>query len=180
MNELWLFLTFLQIGFFAYGGTYGSMASLEYGILGRNWLSSEQFTALFAANALLPGAFEGNVAAFSGFQAAGMAGLAIALCGLTLPSFVYTAAIVHCRAWFATAQPRKNILPLLRLLAPAFVVAAGYGMASSGAFGSLTEHPWHFGVSAFLCLSTLLGITVFRIRALVMLMLSGIAGIFLF
>ena len=87
MNLLTLFLTFLQIGAFSFGGGYASLPLIELEIITkRNWLTHETFAELLAIVEMTPGPIAVNTATFIGFKVGGVGGAALATLGVvTVP-----------------------------------------------------------------------------------------------
>lgn len=84
-----LFLLFLKIGLFTFGGGY-AMISLIRGefVEKRQWISSEEFTDMIAISESTPGPLAINSATYVGYKLGGFWGALCATIGVVLPSFV--------------------------------------------------------------------------------------------
>ena len=88
MIYLHLFIEFLRIGVFAFGGGLATLPFL-YELAGRTgWFTVEDVSFMIALAETTPGPIAVNMATYAGFQAAGILGGAMATLGLTLPPIV--------------------------------------------------------------------------------------------
>ena len=75
MITLQLFLSFLQIGLFSFGGGYAAMPLLQEQLVARNsWLSVQEFADLVTIAEMTPGPIAVNAATFVGTKLAGLPG----------------------------------------------------------------------------------------------------------
>ena len=83
-----LFLVFLKIGAFTFGGGYAMIALLENEFVEkRDWLEQKEFMDMVAIAESTPGPVAVNSATYIGYKMAGTAGAAVATLGVCLPSF---------------------------------------------------------------------------------------------
>ena len=83
-----LFLVFLKIGAFTFGGGYAMIALLENEFVEkRGWLEQKEFMDMVAIAESTPGPVAVNSATYIGYKMAGAAGAAVATLGVCLPSF---------------------------------------------------------------------------------------------
>lgn len=86
---LTLFLTFLKIGAFTFGGGYAMIALLEAEfVTKRKWLDKDEFLNIVAIAESTPGPIAINAATYIGYKNAGVLGSAAATVGVVLPSFI--------------------------------------------------------------------------------------------
>ena len=88
MIYLELFLTFLQIGTFSFGGGYGMISLMREKALMHGWLSEEELLNMIAVAESTPGPIAVNMATFVGAAEGGVLGALVATLGVVLPSFV--------------------------------------------------------------------------------------------
>ena len=94
MIYLELFLTFLQIGAFSFGGGYAMIALLENEFVAKKkWIEKDEFLDVAAIAESTPGPIAINAATYIGYKNAGMIGSMIATLGICIPSFVIIYAI---------------------------------------------------------------------------------------
>ena len=88
MIYLQLFLEFLKIGLFTFGGGYAMIPLVRETVLSRNWLSESQFLNMIGVSEVTPGPIAINMATYVGSTQGGFLGSLVATIGVVLPSFV--------------------------------------------------------------------------------------------
>lgn len=83
-----LFITFFKIGAFTIGGGYAMLPLIQREVVGRGWMTEEEFFDLFAVTQSLPGAFAINISIFIGYKTKKFFGALICMLGTALPSFL--------------------------------------------------------------------------------------------
>lgn len=84
-----LFLTFMKIGAFTFGGGYAMIPIIEEEVTKkRKWITELEIMDVIAISESTPGPIAVNTATYVGYKVAGIAGGIIATIGLTIPSFV--------------------------------------------------------------------------------------------
>lgn len=102
---LQLFLTFLKIGAFTFGGGWAMISIIEREIVDKHrWISREEFLDLLAISQSMPGILAVNISVSIGDKLRGFKGSAVAALGTILPSFLIILAI----AIFLTPDIIKN------------------------------------------------------------------------
>ena len=94
MIYLQLFLTFLKIGVFNFGGGYAMIPLIRESVLGYGWMSEEQILNFIAVAESTPGPIAVNMATFVGASQGGVLGALVATLGVVLPSFIIILLIV--------------------------------------------------------------------------------------
>ena len=91
---LTLFLTFLKIGAFTFGGGYAMIPIIEKEMVEKHkWIKSEDILDIFAIAESTPGPIAINSATFIGYKIGGVFGSFCATFGVVLPSFVIISII---------------------------------------------------------------------------------------
>ncbi len=91
---LTLFLTFLKIGAFTFGGGYAMIPIIEKEIVDKHgWIKSEDILDIFAIAESTPGPIAINSATFIGYKIGGFFGAFCATFGVVLPSFTIISII---------------------------------------------------------------------------------------
>lgn len=88
MIYLELFLSFLKVGLFSFGGAYGAIPLIREVVLSHGWISDEQITYMIAVSESTPGPIMVNLATYVGNVQAGIFGAFVATLGVVLPSFI--------------------------------------------------------------------------------------------
>ena len=87
--KLDLFLTFMKIGAFTFGGGYAMIPLIQKEVVERKqWASEEEILDVVAIAESTPGPIAVNASTFIGYRTAGFWGAVCATGGLALPSFV--------------------------------------------------------------------------------------------
>ena len=97
MKELWqIFLTFLKIGAFTFGGGYAMIPLIQKeAVENHKWISDEDILNVVAIAESTPGPIAINAATFVGYQVAGFTGAVVATLGVVLPSFLIILGIAY-------------------------------------------------------------------------------------
>ena len=83
-----LFITFLKIGAFTFGGGYAMIALLENEFVEKKkWLEKSEFLDMVAVAESTPGPVAINSATYIGYKIAGFAGAAMSTLAVCIPSF---------------------------------------------------------------------------------------------
>lgn len=130
MNELLslcteLFLRFLKIGTFSFGGGYASLALIrEEAVSTAGWLTDADFAGLCAIAEITPGPIALNAASFTGWQTAGLAGALSATLGVLLPSVCIVSLLAALLTKYGSHPLLHQILVSLRPVICAMVAYA--------------------------------------------------------
>lgn len=102
---LGLFLTFLKIGAFTFGGGWAMISIIEREVVDKHhWLNKKEFLDILAVAQTLPGILAVNISAAIGDKLKGVKGSVVAALGTILPSFLIILSI----AIFLTPEMIKN------------------------------------------------------------------------
>ena len=85
-----LFIGFLKVGLFAFGGAYGAIPLIRDVVLSYGWIEDEMLTYMIAVSESTPGPIMVNLATYVGSSQAGFRGALIATTAVVLPSFIIT------------------------------------------------------------------------------------------
>ncbi len=88
MILLKLFLTFLKIGAFTFGGGYAMLPLIQEEVMKNNWASMEELINFVAVSESTPGPFAINMATYIGMVKGNVLGAVCATLGVVVPSFV--------------------------------------------------------------------------------------------
>ena len=138
MIYLDLFLGFLKVGCFAFGGAYGAIPLIRDVVLSYGWMNDEMLTYMIAVSESTPGPIMVNLATYVGSNQAGFLGAAIATTALVLPSFLI---ILLVTALLKTALKNKYVQAVLRGMKPCvngIVLATGLYMVVTNCFGTIS------------------------------------------
>ena len=182
MIYLDLFLGFLKVGCFAFGGAYGAIPLIRDVVMSYGWLSDEMLTYMIAVSESTPGPIMVNLATYIGSSQAGFLGAVIATLAVVLPSFLI---ILLVTALLKTALKNKYVQAVLRGLKPCvigIVLATGIYMVLSNCFGAITAIK--ADIQAII-LTAILVVTMFgykhfakkKLSPIILIIVSAIAGV---
>ena len=124
MIFLELFLTFLKIGAFTFGGGYAMIPLIRSETISRGWITEAQFTEFIAVSESTPGPLAVNIATYIGSDVAGIAGAACATLGIIFPSFVIILIVARSFELFKENKYVKNAMTGIRSAVIALIAAA--------------------------------------------------------
>ena len=138
MILLQLFLSFLQIGAFSFGGGYAAMPLIQNQVVElHHWLTIPEFTDLITISQMTPGPIAINSATFVGIKIAGLPGAIIATLGCILPSCLIVTIIAWLYLKFRQMESLQSILNVLRPAVVALIASAGFTIIITAFFGEL-------------------------------------------
>ena len=139
MIYLQLFLSFLQIGAFSFGGGYAAMPLIqEQGITLHNWLTFDTFANLVTIAEMTPGPIAVNAATFVGTQVAGPLGAIVATIGCILPSCIFVTLLAFIYGKYKNMVLLQGTLGSLRPAVVSMIAKAGLTIIISAFFLSGT------------------------------------------
>ena len=185
MIYLDLFLGFLKVGCFAFGGAYGAIPLIRDVVMSYGWLSDEMLTYMIAVSESTPGPIMVNLATYIGSSQAGFLGAVIATLAVVLPSFLI---ILLVTALLKTALKNKYVQAILRGLKPCvigIVLATGIYMVLGNCFGTISGIKVNMQA---ICITALLVTSIFgykyfskkKLSPIGLIILSAIFGIIIF
>ena len=184
MIYLELFLGFLKVGCFAFGGAYGAIPLIRDVVMSYGWLSDEMLTYMIAVSESTPGPIMVNLATYIGSNQAGFLGAVIATLAVVLPSFII---ILLVTALLKTALKNKYIQAVLRGLKPCvigIVLATGIYMVVCNCFGSVSALSANFqAIITDILVALMLGYKHFKKKKLspiLLIVLSAVAGMLVY
>lgn len=131
MIFLQLFLQFLKVGAFTFGGGYAMLPLVEEIVLAKGWLTEEQLIDFIAVSESTPGPFAVNISTYIGERTGGLAGAFCATLGVVLPSFIIILIVAGCYEKFRTNKVVKGCMEGLRPAVMALIGAAVWSVADS-------------------------------------------------
>ena len=185
MIYLDLFLGFLKVGCFAFGGAYGAIPLIRDVVMSYGWLSDDMLTSMIAVSESTPGPIMVNLATYIGSSQAGFLGAVIATLAVVLPSFLI---ILLVTALLKTALKNKYVQAILRGLKPCvigIVLATGIYMMMGNCFGTLFAIKVNVRslIITVLLFASMFGYKYFakkKLSPILLIVISAIAGIIVY
>jgi len=126
MIYLKLFISFLKIGAFSFGGGYAAMPLIESEVVNTNhWLSAAEFGDLITISQMTPGPIAINSATFVGIRIAGVFGAMAATLGCILPALILVTVIAWLYMKYKKMSMLQSILAVLRPAVVAMIAISG-------------------------------------------------------
>ncbi len=166
---LQLFLTFLKIGAFTFGGGYAMIPLIREEVVGRrHWVSDEDILDVIAIAESTPGPIAINAATFIGTKVAGFKGSFAATFGVTLPSFFIIYVISFVLTQFEHLTAVRYAFTGIRAAVLALIVNACWSMYK--------QCPKSL-VSCLLMAFALIAVALFKVNALLVIAICAIIGL---
>ena len=129
---LQLFLSFLQIGAFSFGGGYAAMPLIQQQVVDlHGWLTLSEFTDLITISQMTPGPIAINSATFVGTRAGGFAGALCATAGCVLPSCILVSILAWAYLKYRNLSVIQDVLSSLRPAVIAMIASSGMAILVS-------------------------------------------------
>ena len=152
-NLISLFLIFMKIGLFTFGGGYAMIPLIQRETVNnKKWISDKDILDIVAIAESTPGPIAINAATFIGYRVGGFLGAMAATVGVVLPSFAIIAAISYVLAAFQNVVWIQYAFNGIRAGVLALIVKALWSMykqSPKGVFSYLIMFG-AFAVTAFL------------------------------
>lgn len=138
MIYLTLFLEFLKIGAFSFGGAYGAIPLIRETVLSRGWLDEEMFANIIAISESTPGPIMVNTATYIGSVQGGVLGAAAATLGVILPSFIIILIVSFFLQKFLANRYAQSVMSGIKPCIAGIILASGGFMALQTFIGAIT------------------------------------------
>ncbi len=184
-----LFLTFLKIGIFTFGGGYAMVALIQNELVVKHgWLTAQEFTDILAVSQMTPGPVGINTATYAGYTAVMDLGYPawMAVAGALLASFaVILLPVLLMLVVYGFLNRHKDnaavasMFRIMRLAVVGLIAAASLLLLTRESFGSP-------GLNKQFIVSVLLFFGVFwcscrhRTNPILLIAISGLAGLIIY
>jgi chromate transporter len=128
MILLELFLGFLKVGLFSFGGGYIAIPLIRDTVLAHGWLTEETLSYMIGVSESTPGPIMVNLATYVGRETAGLAGAAIATFAVILPPFLILLLISAVLKTLLRRRFPQAVLSGLKAGAVGVILATGVWM----------------------------------------------------
>ena len=127
---LMLYLAFLKIGKFSFGGGYAMLPFIQKEIVEKNkWIDSTEFTDIIGISQMTPGPVAINSATFVGYKVSGVLGSVFATLGVITTSFILVLIINKVLDKFKESKTVKAALLGMRPVLIALIIYAFLDLA---------------------------------------------------
>ena len=177
MIYLQLFLSYLKIGFFGFGGGYAMLSLIQNEIVEQQgWITASQFADIVAVSQMTPGPIAINSATYIGYTVGGFWGSVVATFAVCLPALTVMLALTK---FFLKLKDNKTVNGVLKGMRPVVV-----GMIAAAAL--LLMFPAQRADASFIdgWSWAIFGLTLFasykKINPILLIVLSGIIGVVIY
>ena len=169
-----LFISFFKIGLFGFGGGYAMLSLIQHEVVETHqWMSVNEFTDIVAVSQMTPGPIGINTATYVGYTASGNVwGSIIATVAVTLPSFILMFIIARS---FVKFRKNKYVNDAFKGLRPVIV-----GLIAAAALQLMNKENFIDYSSVILFISALFLIIRYKIHPMLVIVLAGAAGWFIY
>jgi len=179
-----LFLSFLKVGAFTFGGGYSAIPLIRDVTLSHGWLGEEQLTYMIAIAESTPGPIMVNLATYVGTSLQGFAGAVVATTAVVLPSFCVIILVTSILKNFLNNKYVQVVLQGLNPCIVGIILSTGVFMTLRYCFPLAPDAA--ADLQACIVAVLLFGISVFyqkwkkkKISPILLIVLSAILGIFI-
>lgn len=187
---LQLFLTFLKIGIFTFGGGYAMTALIQDEVVfTHEWITQGEFTDILAISQVTPGPIGINTATYVGYTVVVNAGYSSALgvLGAVLSSFAVVIlpfflmlALCSVLARYKSNKYVSYVLCVLRFVVVGLIASAAIQLMNRDNFGIEGVNKQFIVSVAVFVLVFLLSVLPVKKRPILLLILSGVVGLIVY
>ncbi len=179
MIYLQLFLSFLKIGAFSFGGGYAAMPMIQQQVVDAyHWLSVSEFGDLVTISQMTPGPIAINAATFVGIRVVGWQGALCATMGCVFPACVIVTVIAYFYVKYKDMKVMKTILSYLRPAVVSMIAISGISILISSFFKDsligISYIRYHAIIVFILCLILL---RKYKMNPILVMVLAGISEV---
>lgn len=173
MIYIQLFLTFLKIGFFGFGGGYAMLSLIQSEVVTRHaWITGSQFTDIVAISQMTPGPIAINSATYVGYTVTGnIWGSMLATSAVCIPPLTI---MVLMLVFYNKMQHNRFVEGAMKWMKPMLA-----GMIGAAALSFLNRETFIDGKSAAIFVSAFIA-TYRKIDAILVIIIAAIIGICLY
>lgn len=169
-----LYLSFVKIGFFSFGGMT-MIPIINEEVLKYGWMTSQELMDIVAIAEMTPGALGINAATFVGLRSAGIPGSFCATLGAMTPSLTLCLAAAHFINRFRDNKTLNRILKGLRPISFGMLLSIAVVMGESAFFSDASFHwnlviisiisgfclmKWKFSIPKTILIAAILGLLI--------------------
>ena len=173
-----IFCSFFKIGLFTLGGGLAIVSLVQQEMLARGWLTNAEFLDILGIAQMTPGPISINMATYVGYTAGGFLGSLLASFALCLPSIVMVIVIIKLFASKKTGRFMGNLLKGLKPAIAGLIFAAGLSMMNAQNFVQIGKG--ENNISIVICVLAFVASYFFKANPILLIVLSGIVGFFVY
>ena len=175
MIYLQLFLSFLKIGIFCFGGGYAMLSLIQDEVVNQHgWLTISEFADIVAVSQMTPGPIAINTATYVGYTAAGgnVLGSVMATLALILPSVVMMTIVSRFFIKYGKNEIVQGVFKGIRPVVVGLIASAVLVMATPENFADYRSY--------LLFSAAFLADYFYRVHPILLMVLGGLAGFLMY
>lgn len=177
MIYLQLFLSYLKIGFFGFGGGYAMLSLIQNEIVEqRGWITASEFADIVAVSQMTPGPIAINSATYIGYSVAGVCGSVVATFAVCLPALTLMLLITR---FFLKLRDNRYVKGAVTGMKPVVV-----GMIGAAALLLMFPHSGESVAFVDAWSWLLFGLTLLgswqKVNPILLIVLSAVAGVVIY
>ena len=189
MIYLQLFLTFLKVGTFAFGGGYAMLSLIGDSVLRYGWMTEKELLNFVGVETVIPGPIAVNMATYIGYEQGGFLGALLSTIGVVLPSFVIILLVASIIKNLLKYAPVKTFIASMRPALGGLILSVAVTMALTVFFGinSIKNINFTFDWRSLVVMAVIILIPIIwkRIKkkefsSILLVIISGVMGMLLF
>ncbi len=189
MIYLKLFLTFLKVGTFAFGGGYAMLSLIGDSVLRYGWMTEKELLNFVGVETVIPGPIAVNMATYIGYEQGGFLGALLSTIGVVLPSFIIILLIASIIKNLFKYTPVKTFIASMRPALGGLILSVAVTMALTVFFGinSIKNINFTFDWRSLVVMAVIILISIIwkRIKkkefsSILLVIISGVMGMLLF
>ena len=178
MTLLQIFISYLKIGFFGFGGGY-AMLSLIYSevVVSHQWLTSAEFSDIVAISQMTPGPIAINSATYIGYEVAGFWGSVVATVAVSLPALTIMLLLT---IFFLRLRDNRYVKSVVAAMRPVVI-----GMIASAALLLIFPKSKDDGASfidawSWVIFALTLVASARKVNPILLIVISGVVGVIIY
>lgn len=180
-----LLISFLQIGLFSIGGGYATIPLIQEQVVNvHKWLTFQEFTDIITISQMTPGPLAVNTSTFVGIRIAGIPGAITATFGCVISGFIISITLYNFFNKYRKIDSVLNVLTGLRAVSVGLIASSASTIILI-AFGGISKLEEIKKININMIAVVIFVISIFLLRKfkmnpMLMMILSGAAGFFLY
>lgn len=179
-----LFIRFFQIGLFSIGGGYAIIPLIQEQVVhAYNWLTIQEYTDIITISQMTPGPLVVNTASFVGIRIAGFWGAVAATVGSILSGFFLSIFLYNFFKKHKNIESISNVLRALRSSSVGLIASAASTILLLAFFGTSTLQIQKASINIMavvVFIAALFLLRKYKLNPILIMVLSGIVGLFLY
>lgn len=172
MEYIKLFLTFLKIGLFSFGGGYAMLPFIQREIVDNNaWMDISEFLDIIAVSQMTPGPIAVNSSTYVGVKTLGVFGAIVATLGVAIGSFTLVVLIARKLEQVKETHVLDRIFKGLRPAVLALILSSAVNVGRVS-LASFKEY--------ILLVLVLIGAIKFKMHPIKLIAISAVIGILIY